>query len=233
MLTAHQVADLAFHFRPGRTVSLDPGRVFLLFAGLGQALLVATDLDAAPGTGVGALRPQRAHGAGLPEVGGPVSVLASSDRGVLPVGAGHRVAVEVDVELVFGELARRGVRGLGLAVRLDVGLGQDVLELPGAVGGVAVDVRLGLRFAVVLIAAEEVLDQVGGERSVPDVAGADLGAGDDLTVGIDRQMAFVAVETPCSALVAVAGLGVTVEMTRSFATRRAIRNFPSARSVRR
>ena len=71
------------------------------------------------------------------------------------------------------------------------------MELTTAVGGVAVNIRLGCVVAlltVALVSVQEVIDQVRGDRCVADVAGTDFGVGDDLAVRIGRDMALVAVE---------------------------------------
>lgn len=95
-------------------------------------------------------------------------------------------------------------------MRPDPVVGQGVLELAAAVGGVAVKVRRVLRMVAVvaLVTIGEVIDQVGSDRAITDVAGADLGVSDDLAVRIGRDMPFVAVEPAGLGLVAVPGLRV-------------------------
>ena len=76
---------------------------------------------------------------------------------------------------------------------------------------------------------DEIFDEVFGDSAVADVAGRDFRGRDDLRVGINPDMTLVTIEAECRGLVAVAGgrsVGSTVEITRSFATRRAIRNIP-------
>ena len=43
---------------------------------------------------------------------------------------------------------------------------------------------------------EEIVDEVFGHAGIADVAGADRRVGDDLAVGIDGDVALVAVEAP-------------------------------------
>jgi hypothetical protein len=67
------------------------------------------------------------------------AIAATPDRRGPPGRAGHRVRVEVDIETVLGEPATRADRRLGLALGLDPGPLQPVVQLPGAIGVVAVD----------------------------------------------------------------------------------------------
>ena len=199
---AHQVSDLAFHLGSGGAVVGEPLRCGLPLPGLSEAALVPPDPDAAPTGGFGALGPQRAAGAGRPELRDPGPVFAAADRRGLPGRAAHGVGVKINIEGVLGEQSVRGAGRLGLALGVDPGLGQPVLELPGAVGVVAVDTgriragttvgvparrwigRIGL--AVVGIGlggggpGQQIRDQVLSDARIAGVARADLSAGDDL-----------------------------------------------------
>ena len=88
VFAAHQVPELAFDLGSGGPVVGDPGRVGLPGPGVGQCLLVRADADRAPGLGGGALRAQRAPGAGLPEVGDAATVAVAGRRigAVTPAG---------------------------------------------------------------------------------------------------------------------------------------------------
>ena len=66
-------------------------------------------------------------------------------------GTAHRVVAQVDVEAVLGEAPARSDRLLGLALGLDPGPLQAVMQLSGAVGVVAIHAR-GLTAAVAVIA---------------------------------------------------------------------------------
>ena len=210
VFAAHQMPQLSFHLRAGGPVVRDPVRVLLLLPGIGQALLVPTHGDRASVAGSGALRAQRAPGADVAEVGDAVAFGAAPDRRGLPGRACDDVTVQVDAELVFGEPASRCGRRLGLAPRGDVVACQGLVELTAAVGRVAVDDRpevCGVA-PIALAAVDQVIDEVGGDLGVTDVAGADFGVGDDLAVRIDRDMSFVAVEPAGLRLVTVPGLRV-------------------------
>ena len=132
---ANEVADLAFDLGAGRAVVGLPVGVALPAARGGQVPLVAGDLDGAPAGGVGALRPQRAIGAGGAERGLAVAVAVAADADGGPGGAGDGVVVEVDVEGVLGEPSAAPGRRLGLAARVDAGISQVAEELARAVRG--------------------------------------------------------------------------------------------------
>src|SRR5690606_17322025 len=118
-----------------------PPWTLLAGAGLGQVFLVTADADgAALGVG-GALGAQRAVGAGVAELGDPVAGPVSADRDGDPVGARHRVVLGVHIEVVLAEPASGRDRVLGLDARLDVVLVEQLEELAGAVGVVAVHGR--------------------------------------------------------------------------------------------
>ena len=74
-------------------------------------------------------------------------------------------------------------RRLGLAARVDVGFGEMVQELAGAVGGIAIHAA-----PFGLVVGEEVVDEVFGDTGVAGVAGADHSVGDDLAVGVNRDV---------------------------------------------
>jgi len=121
--------------------------------------------------------------------------------------------VEVDVEAVLGEQSGGRDRLLGLALGLDPGPSQPVVELPGAVGVVAVDggvtgtavsavpataIAVAISLIRVLSAVvwvppvplvERVGDQLLGDAGVPGVAGTDRGRADG--VGVDEAMPSV------------------------------------------
>ena len=82
---AHEVTEFGFDFGAGRSIVVDPVRILVLGASIGEALFVDPDADGAPTFGVGALSAQRAGDAVLGEVSGPVAVAAAAD------GDGHIV----------------------------------------------------------------------------------------------------------------------------------------------
>ena len=136
---------------------------------------------------------------------------------VTPFGQVTVSCVEVDVEAVLGEQAAGRRWWLGLAARLDVLVVECCLELAGPVGGVAVDLRSGasrLRFPAFFSAfvagVSPMRSSIRSAATVasPDVAGRDDRVGDDLAVGIDRDVALVAVEAAGLGLVAVTGLRI-------------------------
>jgi hypothetical protein len=77
---------------------------------LGDSPLVASDPDAVPTGGGGALFKQRTVAADRPELGDAGPVLAATDRHPLSGRPGHDVGVEVDLEDVLGGMSR--VRGV-------------------------------------------------------------------------------------------------------------------------
>ena len=78
---AHQVGELAFDLGAGGAVVAHPGRVGLAGAGVGQGLLVRANRYRAPTGGGGALRAQRASGAGRREMGGSAAVAGPGGSG--------------------------------------------------------------------------------------------------------------------------------------------------------
>src|SRR5205085_3425793 len=75
------------------------------------------------------------------------------------------------------------------------------------VGGIAVD-RGRAVIGAGVGAVGEVGDEVCDGFDVAGVAGGDRGRGDDFTVGVDGDVAFVAVETAVVGLVPVPGLRI-------------------------
>ena len=137
----HQVAELAFDLGSGGPVVGLPVGIALAGAGLGERSFVPIDADRAPSGGVGALGAQRTVRAVLGEVGDAAAVGAAPDRHGDAVGAGDGVGVEINVEAVLGEQAAGRRRWLGPTARGDVFIVEVLLELAGAVGRVAVDLR--------------------------------------------------------------------------------------------
>src|SRR5204862_7657919 len=150
------------------------------------------DADGAAPGGVSALVAQWTAGAGLGEVGDATAVSAAAGGHAHPGGAGDGVVLGVDVEAVLAEAAGRRRRRLGPATRVDVLVVESLLELAGPIGGIAVD--LGVLGAV--LAVEEIVDEILRHRCVAGVARRDDRVGDDLAVGIDRDMTLVAVKAP-------------------------------------
>src|SRR6266851_1394623 len=68
--------------------------------------------------------------------------------------------------------------------------------------------RSGIFGLGVAMVVEEVVDQILSDAGIAGIAGRDGRVGDDLAVGIDRGMAFVAVKAPRRSLVTMTGLGV-------------------------
>jgi hypothetical protein len=120
----------------------------------------------------------------------------------------------------------------------DGAVGLERLENgTGTVRGVAVhgERRAGgcLRLRPAVGRHEIVREQSRSSGRVAGVARCDDGRGDELDIGVDRDVALVPVEAVGAGLVAVAGLGVDRADARSRATRRAIRilrSSPSSRS---
>jgi hypothetical protein len=94
----------------------------------------------------------------------------------------------------------------------------------GAISAVAIDHPVGGRLA---LARDQVAQQGRRDHRVAAGGRADLGRSDDLGVRIGRDVALVAVKAVRGGLVPVAGLGSTVEMTRSGAVPSKIRKRPS------
>ena len=102
----------AFDLGSGAAVVGGPGGVGLAGAGVGEGLLVRANADRAPAGGGGALRAQRAVGAGRREVGGAAAGAGRADRGGDPARAGDGAGAEVDAEPVLAEQAAAAV-GVG------------------------------------------------------------------------------------------------------------------------
>jgi hypothetical protein len=100
-------------------------------------------------------------------------------------------------------------------------------DFTGAVCRVAVDGGVTAGRGVGRLLAH-IRDQISGGLSVAGVAGGHGGGGDDLTVRVDGDVAFVAVEAAMTLLCPYRAWGSTVEITRSAATLRAMRSSPSA-----
>ena len=174
-----------------------------------------------------------------------------------PVRAGHGARVQVDVEASLVNRPPGAVGGCTLVLDLRARGFQPGQQLPGAVGGVAIDrrrprsrVRARVRrraaspasvvaspspraarssSAVVGAVGQVVGEQVLGGLGVTGVARGDHGGGDDLGVRVDARHGPCSRRTRAPRSCARAGVcGSTVEITRSLATRRAIRNTPSS-----
>jgi hypothetical protein len=102
MTALHQVSDLVFHCGAGGLVAGFPDRVGLPGAASGQEVVVVADGDGAAGLGSDA----SGGSAGSTELGyGGVTLAGdrTEARGA-PGRAGHRLRVEVEVELVLAEM---------------------------------------------------------------------------------------------------------------------------------
>src|SRR5574341_2498368 len=146
---AHQMAEFAFDLGAGGRVVGAPGRIGLAGAGGGQQGLVRTDGDGPAALGAGAAGGQGAGGAGRAEGGlaGVALGAGGADRHGDATGAGDGASGQVDGEAVFAEAVFAEVAAdrrwrLDLDHRGDVDLVQAFQQVPGAVGGVAVDRRL-------------------------------------------------------------------------------------------
>src|ERR1019366_4682811 len=73
------------------------------------------------------------------ELGHARSIFCSPEFHRYPGGTGDCVIAEVDDKTVLGEHGVLGRGWLGLALGLDVGVGEAGLDLTGPIGGVAVD----------------------------------------------------------------------------------------------
>jgi hypothetical protein len=135
---AHEVAEFAFDFRAGGAVVVAPVRVLLSLTVPGERGFVDTDPDGASSGGLGAFVAQRTVGACVGEVGNPVAVNTATDRHRHRVGAGDGVGIEIDGETGFAETVFGFGRRLGPAFRVDAGIVETLLELAGAVCGVAI-----------------------------------------------------------------------------------------------
>jgi len=207
---AHQVGDLALDFRAGGAVVGFPRWVGLFVAGGGQAGFVVADGDSAAGLGGGALSGQGAGGAGGAELGlaGMAGVTGDSpDRHGDLVGAGDGAGVQVDVELVLGELPGGGDRGLHLQSRLDTGRVQLLQDLTGPVSRVAVSDR-DTRIITCGRTIPQIPQQVDGRLRVAGVARGNRGRGDHLAVRVDSQVTLVPIEAAVVGLVSVPGLRI-------------------------
>lgn len=127
---------------------------------------------------------------------------------VLPAG---QVTVPVSGSMVKRSLVNLPVGGdrcLDFDLRVDVGLLQLLQHFACAVGRVAVDggpacvITAGCRARA---GVQDVMQQLCGELPVADAGGADRGRGDDFGVGVDGDVAFVAVEPAVAGLVPVPG----------------------------
>jgi hypothetical protein len=98
VLASHQMAELALDFGAGGPVVVGPVESLLLTAGIGEALLVATNADGASISGVGALGSQRTVGAGVAEIGDPVALGVAADGDGDAGRAGDGVGVEVEAK---------------------------------------------------------------------------------------------------------------------------------------
>jgi hypothetical protein len=176
---------------------------------------VAPDRDGPPTGSSGAAVPQRAADARRAERGRARTVTAPTDVDGDIVGAGDSASPEVYIEAVLGEKVPRCGGRLGLAPRGDVGVFEPGLELARAISVVPVYFRLRFVTRAGAVAAnvvaagafgvEDVGDEIGGDAGVAGVAGGDDGGGDDLAVGVDRNMALVAVELAGRGLMAFSG----------------------------
>ena len=118
--------------------------------------------------------------------------------------------------------------GCTLMPACQAGLFHRFQELTRTVSGITVNRRLVLARCAALTGGQQVSEQADGRLGVPAVARRDGGSGDDLTVRVDRGVAFVPIKAAGGGLPPVTGLRSTAEITRSGATRRAMRNTPSA-----
>jgi hypothetical protein len=104
VLAAQQMRELAFHRGPVGAVVGPPGRVARAASGSGQSCLLQVDGDGPPGGAAGALVPERAELAGSAEAGHPTTVAGRDDRHLQAGRAGDLACVQVDTELLLGEV---------------------------------------------------------------------------------------------------------------------------------
>ncbi len=140
-------------------------------------------------------------------------------------GPAARWCIIVDGEVVHGEPARhRGWQRLRFDHCLVPGLGEFFAGIAGAVGGIGQH-HGGFGFTG---------QQTGADLGVAGVLTVGLGqfaVGDDPGVGFDREVRLEPVLPTVHRLVGVPASGSVTEMTRSGATRCAIRHRPSVPSL--
>jgi hypothetical protein len=102
--TPHQVADLAFDLGPGSAVVGLPGGIGLGGAGTGELGLIGADRDGASGGRGGALRNERAAGAGGPERGDTATFLTGR---IATLTCPGQVTVSAAMSMVKRSLANR------------------------------------------------------------------------------------------------------------------------------
>ena len=204
---AHEVGEFAFDLGSvGSVVGLPVG------VGLSLRGLVAS---AASNTPTRMVRPPAALVHWCAQRAGRCSARRSrrcrrraAPRRIATVTAFGHVTVSSSRSMANRSLANRPPGADGGWVRqpeLDVVVVEVLLELAGPVGRVAVDLRPVI---AALVVVEEVVDEVVGDGRVTGVAGRDGRVGDDLAVGIDRDVTLVAVEAAGRGLVAVTGVGI-------------------------
>lgn len=101
----HQVAEFAFDLRSGRPIIGRSVGIASAGAGSSQVDLVVAEVDGPSSRRVGALIRQRAGGARVGESGRPTASLRPGDGHGHAVRAGDGVGLQVDGEVVLGELA--------------------------------------------------------------------------------------------------------------------------------
>jgi hypothetical protein len=100
---------------------------------------MGADRDGAPGGRGGALRNERAAGAGGPERGDTATVFDRPDRHTDLPGAGNGMRGQVDGEAVLGEPPAQRGRRLHLGDNPRARILQPGQQRPSAIGSIAVD----------------------------------------------------------------------------------------------
>src|SRR4029077_15867629 len=119
-----------------------PGGVGLGGAGTGELGLVGADRGGAPGGRGGALRTERAAGAGGPERRDTATVFDRPDRHAHLRGAGNGIGGQVDGEAVLGESPAQRGRRLHLGHNPRARTLQPRQQRPSAIGSIAVNGQL-------------------------------------------------------------------------------------------
>jgi hypothetical protein len=169
---------------------------------------------------------ERADAAGGAEAGPPTATAGWADRDGDPGRAGDGAGLEIEAELVLGEAAAGCGGNLGFDHWREPLLVEPGQVGAGAIGAVARDHRLG-DLPTALGLWGEVVEQPRRDHRIAGGGHRDLGRADDLAIGIHRDVGLVAVKAMGGGLVAVTGLGSTVEITRSGAVPSKIRKRPS------
>ena len=211
--SSHEVGDLAFHDRPVGSVGGLPLWGFLLGAGLLEERLLGVDGDGPAPPGRSAEVAKRAVGAVRFEAGLALTAGREADRSAMAGGAGDPIGVKVNVEVLLGVAAGGVAHRRALGAQVVAFLGH--VSSGGAIGISRVADHYWLVGPVL-----EVADQILHRVTVGRVGRGGGHLVDDLRVGVDRNVGLVAVEAAVGDLCPWRASGSTVEITRSWATRR-------------